>query len=363
MEKIKVYSKEELMQLIDNTIAVEGVKADLNFIDVSSIEDMSKLFSSSGFDGDISGWDVSNVKKMSGMFEGTSSFNGDISGWNVSNVENMNWMFFDSVFNGDISKWDVRNVKKMESVFGYSKFNRDISNWNVSGVETMEKMFSSSVFNGDISKWDVSNVENMELMFYNSKFNGDISNWNVSKVKNMASMFEESQYEGEISNWDISNVIDTTRMFYKSKIKHFLLKPMEISIPTFNQTFLDMAEVISKRSKSKRLKVGAVLVKDNRIIATGYNGLVSGVEPDILEDENGVTKPDVIHAELNCIISCAKNGVSTDGSILYLTHSPCESCAALIAQSGIKEVIYKNEYRKKEGIDNLKAYKIEIKKY
>lgn len=129
---------------------------------------------------------------------------------------------------------------------------------------------------------------------------------------------------------------------------------------SFDITFLEVAEVIAKRSKSTRLKVGAVLVKDNRIIATGYNGLVSGVKPDVLEDENGVTKKEVIHAELNCIISCARNGVSCEGSTLYLTHSPCESCAALIAQSGVKKVIFKEYYRDLSGIEKLKSYGVEI---
>lgn len=129
---------------------------------------------------------------------------------------------------------------------------------------------------------------------------------------------------------------------------------------SFENTFLEVAEVIAKRSKSTRLKVGAVLVKDKRIISTGYNGLVSGVEPDVLEDENGVTKKEVIHAELNCIISCARNGVSCEGSTLYLTHSPCQSCAALIAQSGIKKVIFKNDYRDSIGINKLGEYGVKV---
>ena len=129
---------------------------------------------------------------------------------------------------------------------------------------------------------------------------------------------------------------------------------------SFDTTFLKVAEVIGERSKSTRLKVGAVLTKDNRIIATGYNGLVSGVKPDVLEDENGVTKKEVIHAELNCIISCARNGVSCEGATLYITHSPCESCAALIAQSGIKKVVFKEYYRDLSGIEKLKSYGVEV---
>ena len=153
-------------------------------------------------------------------------------------------------------------------------------------------------------------------------------------------------YGYDVSNWENSLVSRTPE-----KIEKF---------SSFDITFLEVAEVIAKRSKSTRLKVGAVLVKDNRIIATGYNGLVSGVQPDVLEDENGVTKKEVIHAELNCIISCARNGVSCEGSTLYLTHSPCESCAALIAQSGIKKVIFKEYYRDLSGIEKLKSYGVEV---
>lgn len=153
-------------------------------------------------------------------------------------------------------------------------------------------------------------------------------------------------YGYDVSNWENSLVSRTPE-----KVNKF---------SSFDITFLEVAEVIAKRSKSTRLKVGAVLVKDNRIIATGYNGLVSGVKPDVLEDENGVTKKEVIHAELNCIISCARNGVSCEGSTLYLTHSPCESCAALIAQSGVKKVIFKEYYRDLSGVEKLKSYGIEV---
>ena len=105
-------TKDELKKIIADTIKEQGNNCDLNFIDTSKITDMSKLFLSSEFNGDISKWNVSKVKDMSWMFA-DSEFNGDISKWNVSNVENMSWMFGGSNFNGDISKWDVSNVKNM----------------------------------------------------------------------------------------------------------------------------------------------------------------------------------------------------------------------------------------------------------
>ena len=200
-------NKKELQELIKQRIKEQGPKCDLNDIDVSKIDDMSWLFSSHGldsFNGDISEWDVSNVRYMNSMFT-DSQFNGDISKWDVRNVTNMYSMFSDSQFNGDISKWDVRNVTNMSAMFVNSKFNGDISKWDVSKVEDMSYMFYHSIFNDDISQWDVSNVQYMSEMFANSKFNGDISKWDVRRVANMESMFYKSPlsplYKGKTPRW------------------------------------------------------------------------------------------------------------------------------------------------------------------
>ena len=112
-------NRDELMSLIIQRIKEQGSKCDLNDIDVSRVDDMSWLFSSHGldkFDGDISEWDVSNVRYMNSMFT-DSQFNGDISKWDVRNVTNMSAMFVNSKFNGDISKWDVRRVANMRDMF------------------------------------------------------------------------------------------------------------------------------------------------------------------------------------------------------------------------------------------------------
>lgn len=108
--------------------------------------------------------------------------------------------------------------------------------------------------------------------------------------------------------------------------------------------FSQIATLTASMSKCERLKVGAVLVFGNRIIATGYNGLPSGYEPDICECE-GLTKSEVIHAEINVILDCAKRGISCSGATLYITHSPCNSCASSIVQAGISEVKYLEDYR------------------
>lgn len=102
---------------------------------------------------------------------------------------------------GDISNWDVSNVKDMKYMFNQSDFNPDISGWDVSEVEDMSYMFSHSTFNGDISGWQVSKVKSMECMFLDSKFDGDISKWDISNVENTDDMFEDSPLEKNPPKW------------------------------------------------------------------------------------------------------------------------------------------------------------------
>lgn len=117
------HDRNELEQLIQDTIENHGPNCNLNFIDVSQVTDMSKLFHQTAlveFNGDISLWDVSNVTNMHMMFCYNSHFNGDISKWNVSNVKNMESMFDHAYrFNGDLSQWDVSNVTNMDGMFDH----------------------------------------------------------------------------------------------------------------------------------------------------------------------------------------------------------------------------------------------------
>ena len=129
----------------------------------------------------------------------------------------------------------------------------------------------------------------------------------------------------------------------------------------FDTRYMQMAEIWAKNSYCKRRQVGALLVKDNMIISDGYNGTPSGFE-NICEDENGVTKPYVLHAEANAISKVAKSGNSSAGATLYVTASPCIECAKLIIQCGIKRVVYKDEYRLTDGIDLLARAGIEVEK-
>jgi dCMP deaminase len=127
----------------------------------------------------------------------------------------------------------------------------------------------------------------------------------------------------------------------------------------FDKPYLEMAEIWAQNSYCKRRKVGALLVKDRMIISDGYNGTPSGFE-NICEDENGVTKPYVLHAEANAITKVAKSGNSSEGATLYVTASPCVECSKLIIQSGIKRVVYRDEYRLTDGVDLLRRAGIEV---
>ena len=122
--------------------------------------------------------------------------------------------------------------------------------------------------------------------------------------------------------------------------------------------YLRMAQIWSENSYCQRRQVGALVVKDKMIISDGYNGTPSGFE-NVCE-ENGVTKPYVLHAEANAITKIARSGNNSDGSTLYVTDSPCIECAKLIIQAGIKRVIYGREYRLTDGIDLLRRAGIEV---
>ena len=119
--------------------------------------------------------------------------------------------------------------------------------------------------------------------------------------------------------------------------------------------YMNIATEVAKLSYAERKKVGAVLVKDGSIISHGYNGTPHGFE-NTCEDETEtglVTRKEVLHAESNAISKVAKSTNSSDGSTLYVTLSPCFECSKLIIQSGIKRVVYKEQYRRSEGIDLL----------
>ena len=115
-------------------------------------------------------------------------------------------------------------------------------------------------------------------------------------------------------------------------------------------------------STAERLKVGCVIVKDDRIISIGYNGMPSGWT-NVCEDEDFVTKPQVLHAEENAITKLARSNESGDGATAFITHVPCLSCAKLLYSSGIVEVYYVHEYRDTAGIYFLNQCKIGVNQF
>lgn len=137
----------------------------------------------------------------------------------------------------------------------------------------------------------------------------------------------------------------------------------------YNKYFMDVALRTAENSYAIRSKVGAVLVCDNRIIATGWNGTPAGfdncceekyVKGPSSNDIGLKTKATVIHAEANAIYFCAKHGISTEGAILYITLSPCATCALALIQAGIKEVYYLEKYRDDTGLRILQQANIKI---
>ena len=126
-----------------------------------------------------------------------------------------------------------------------------------------------------------------------------------------------------------------------------------------DRRYARMAQIWAENSYCVRRKVGALVVKNNMIISDGYNGTPTGFE-NICEDENNVSKPYVLHAEANAITKLARSSNSSDGATLYVTASPCIECAKLIIQSGIKRVIYTEQYRLTDGVDLLRRAGIEV---
>ena len=121
----------------------------------------------------------------------------------------------------------------------------------------------------------------------------------------------------------------------------------------YDVTYLKMAQEWGNLSYCERRKVGALIVKNNRIISDGYNGTPSGFE-NFCEDEDGYTKWYVLHAEANAITKVASSTQSCDGATLYITLSPCKQCSKLIYQAKIKSLVYAVQYKDTSGIEFLK---------
>lgn len=138
----------------------------------------------------------------------------------------------------------------------------------------------------------------------------------------------------------------------------------------FIDAYMKTAETFAELSSARRLHVGAIIVKDDRIVSIGYNGMPSGWENDCefefvhpqTKVSELVTKPEVLHAETNAIAKLAKSTESGDGATLFVTHAPCLDCAKLVYQSGINSVFYRNSYRIDDGIRFLEKAGIAVEK-
>ena len=126
--------------------------------------------------------------------------------------------------------------------------------------------------------------------------------------------------------------------------------------PSWEEYFKEIVSVTAKRSCCERLQVGCIIVKDNRIIAQGYNGFLPGFPHEsILRDNH---EQATVHAEQNAITDCAKRGVSCDGGTAYITHFPCINCMKILCASGIRNIYYIHDYNN----DNLVYYFKELSK-
>ena len=134
---------------------------------------------------------------------------------------------------------------------------------------------------------------------------------------------------------------------------------MEEKQLTLDRRYLRMARIWAENSYCKRRQVGALIVKDKTIISDGYNGTPSGFE-NVCEDEHGVTKKYVLHAEANALTKVAASTNNCCGATIYVTASPCIECAKLIIQAGIKRVVYSEEYHLRDGIELLQHAEIEV---
>lgn len=137
------------------------------------------------------------------------------------------------------------------------------------------------------------------------------------------------------------------------------MKTEDLKQHELDKRYMKMADIWAENSYCVRRQVGALIVKDKMIISDGYNGTPSGFE-NICEDEGGITKPYVLHAEANAITKIARSNNSSEGSTLYVTASPCIECAKLIIQSGIRRVVYGEKYRLDDGIRLLERAGVEL---
>ena len=141
--------------------------------------------------------------------------------------------------------------------------------------------------------------------------------------------------------------------------KDYELHPYGSRQGEFDKRYMKIAYIWAENSYCQRKKVGAIIVKDKMIISDGYNGTPSGFE-NVCEDEEGKTKPYVLHAEANAITKVAKSNYSSKGATLYVTMSPCIECSKLVIQAGVRRVVFAEKYHDTSGLELLRRAGIEV---
>ena len=135
--------------------------------------------------------------------------------------------------------------------------------------------------------------------------------------------------------------------------------------PKMTQAYMATARIFAELSTARRLHVGAIIVKEDRIISIGYNGMPAGWDNNCettLEDGTLKTKPEVLHAEMNALMKLAKSSESGDGATMFVTHAPCMDCAKGVYQAGIRRLCYGQDYRDDSGVRFLKQCGIDVSK-
>lgn len=226
-----------------------------------------------------------------------------------------------------------------------------------------------------LARWkDPEYIEKQKLKNKNMPKGKDVHNWTgdypeyrtlhrwVIGRLGKAWMCESCGKDDKYSRYEWSNIDGN----YKRDLNDFIMlcvschrkrdNSLQIRKKKDRRINLEAAKLYATLSYAKRLKVGAVLLRDGHIVSNGRNGTPSGFNNDCELDN--VTVPEVIHAECNVILFAAKNGISTDGTTLVITHSPCFECSKMIIQSGIKEVYYETEYRDTSSVGFLRSANI-----
>ncbi len=212
----------------------------------------------------------------------------DLNGIDVSAITSLSFLFNDNMlkhFNGDISKWDVSNVRYMYKMFQGSRFNGDISKWDVSNVKNMSNMFKQSQFNGDISSWDVSSVQRMHDMFEEATaFNQDITGWAVDTLIVMYDMFKgATSFDQDLEAWGehiAEKTLSISNMFTRSKVS-------DEKIPTWAYAF----DVLYQGASIKELTVlqyQNIIVRIKKQIPSSATGIYS-IEPNTFTADTGLS--------------------------------------------------------------------------